>query len=150
MNGAPDFWRRRRSCGGDGEQGEVEEAPGEVAHAEDVHGGDFDEVGAGHVHVAELAVGRPAALDEEADVVDEGGVADQRPAPAPEEVEERGDGEAGGEGDAEEAGGARRADRAAHVDAASFYVVGSERGEEVDGGAEDDRRCAGCRPWWGW
>ncbi len=63
-----------------------------------MHRGEFDEVGTGKVHVDDVAVRGPAALDEESDVVDEGGIADQGPVPAPREEEERGDGEAGGEG----------------------------------------------------
>jgi hypothetical protein len=92
-----------KARGGGGEEGEVEEAPAEVAHAEEVHGGKFDEERAGHVHVAELAVGRPATLDEEGDVVNQRGVAEQRPAPGPGEEEECGDGEAGRQGEAKEA-----------------------------------------------
>ncbi len=67
----------------DREQKEVEEAQAERAAAEDVHGGELDQVGAGHVHVAELPVGRPAAFDEENDVVHERGIAHQRPMPRP-------------------------------------------------------------------
>ena len=75
----------KEAGGGDGEEAEVEETPGEVADAEEVHGGQFDEVGAGHVHVADVAVGRPSALDEEADVMHERGVTNEWPAPTEKE-----------------------------------------------------------------
>src|SRR5882724_1551709 len=78
--------------GGQAEPREIEEPPGAVALSQHPDHAQMQEVDAGYVHVEDIAVGNRAQADEPRDVVHEGGVVNQRPAPrAPAEIErERG------------------------------------------------------------
>src|SRR6266436_1501422 len=78
--------------GGQAEPREIEEPPGAVALSQHPDHAQMQEVDAGYVHVEDIAVGNRAQADEPRDVVHDGGVVNQRPAPrAPAEIDrERG------------------------------------------------------------
>ena len=99
------FGEEIEAGGGEGgHEEEVEEAPGKGCRAEGGEDELLGEVGAGHVHVDDVAVRVEVVVDQEGDVVDVGRVADEGPAPGGEdEPEKRCEEDAGGEAAVERA-----------------------------------------------
>ena len=78
---APGRRERGDQCPAEGEPTEIEEAPGTVTGAEAAQDGSVQHVHAGCVHVEHVTVGRGTARNAPGDVVHDGRVVDQRPAP---------------------------------------------------------------------
>ena len=75
-----------RGEGEDTAEGEIVDPPGEIAAAEEVHGGDLDDVGAGHVAVSDVVVGLEAVVEKKGHVVHDGGVPDDGPVDGDDDV----------------------------------------------------------------